>query len=141
MISPASASRFVSIPRSDMLVVVTPIRGSPAYKAGLKTGDIITQITRDTDSYGEPLDKPEVISTKGLPISDAVKKIVGKPQSKVKLRVEREGVDHPLDFEIVRGKVQVESVLGVKRNRNDSWDFVLDPENKICYVRLTNFAQ
>ncbi len=50
-------------------------------------------------------------------------------------------MDHPLDFEIVRGKVQVESVLGVKRNRNDSWDFVLDPENRICYVRLTNFAR
>ena len=125
----------------DMLVVVTPIRGSPAYKAGLKTGDIITQITRETDSYGHPLDKPEVISTKGLPISDAVKKIVGKAGSKVKLRVDREGVDHPLDFEIVRGKVQVESVLGVKRNPNDSWDYVLDPQNRICYVRLTNFAR
>ncbi len=79
----------------DMLVVVTPIRGSPAYKAGLKTGDIITQITRETDSYGHPLDKPEVISTKGLPISDAVKKIVGKAGSKVKLRVDREGRGSP----------------------------------------------
>ncbi len=125
----------------DMLVVVTPIRGSPAYRAGLKAGDIITQITRDVDNYGHTLEKPEVISTKGLLISDAVKKIVGKAGTNVKLRIEREGVDHSLDFEITRGSVEVESVLGVKRHKDDSWNYVLDPQNRICYVRLTSYAR
>src|SRR4029077_1932733 len=32
------------------------------------------------------------------------------------------------------------SVLGNKRNADDSWNYVIDPENKICYVRLTQFS-
>jgi C-terminal peptidase prc len=125
----------------DMLLVVTPIKGSPAYKAGLKAGDIITTITREVDSNGKRLETPEVISTKGISTQDAVKKIVGKAGTKVKLTVDREGVDHPLEFEVTRGLVEVESVLGVHRKPDDSWDFVIDPESKICYVRLTSFAR
>ena len=52
------------------------------------------------DSEGKPLDPPEVIPTKGLALTDAVKKILGKPGTKVKLTVEREGEDKPLEFEI-----------------------------------------
>jgi C-terminal peptidase prc len=125
----------------DMLLVVTPIMNSPGYKAGLKAGDIITTITREVDSKGEPLETPEVISTKGLPISDAVKKIKGKSGTKVKLTVEREGWEKPLEFEIRRGRVEVESVLGFHRKSDDSWDYVIDPDNHICYVRLTQFAR
>ncbi len=67
------------------------------------------------DSEGKPLDPPEVIETKGLPLNDAVKKILGKAGTKVKLTVEREGVDKPFNVEITRGRVEVETVLGVKR--------------------------
>ena len=35
---------------------------------------------------------------------------------------------------------KVESVMGHKRNDDDSWNYVIDPENKICYVRLTQFS-
>ena len=48
-----------------MLLVVTPIKGSPAYKAGLKAGDIITTIIREMDSEGKPLAKPEVLDDQG----------------------------------------------------------------------------
>ena len=105
-----------------MLLVVTPIKGSPAYKAGLEAGDLITTITRDVDSNGNALPKPEVITTKGLALNDAVKKILGKADTKVKLTVQREGVEKPMDFEITRGRVEVETVLGVKRKANDDWD-------------------
>ena len=74
-------------------------------------------ITREVDSDGKPLRQPEVISTKGLPLDDAVKKILGKAGTKVKLTVEREGEDKPFEFELTRGRIEVESVLGVTSAR------------------------
>lgn len=124
----------------DMLTVVTPIKGSPAYKAGIKTGDVITKIVREMDSKGNPLTPPEVISTKGLALSEAVKKILGKENTKVKLTVEREGADKPLEFEITRGLVEVETVTGAKRRDDDSWDYWLDHDNRIAYIRVSGFA-
>lgn len=126
----------------DHLQVVTPIYGSPAYKAGLHTNDLITTIISEVDpKTGKELDKPEVTTTKGMTTEDAVKKILGKPGTRVKLMIEREGSAKPLEFTLIRGNVEVESVLGYKRNKDDSWSYVVDPENKICYVRLTQFAE
>ena len=137
----------------DMLMVVTPIRGSPAYRArptnmevsesevGLKAGDIITKIVREVDSDGKALDTPEVISTQGMALSDAVKKIKGKAGTKVKLEVDREGYDKSLQYEITRAHVELESVVGFKRNDDDSWNFAIDPQEKIYYIRLNQFAR
>jgi C-terminal peptidase prc len=124
-----------------MLQVVTPLKDSPAYRAGLKAGDLITSITLYHDDKGKRLSEPEVISTKGMTTTDAVKKIQGREGTEVKLTVEREGVAEPLQFEVTRAKIEVESVLGVKRKGNDEWDYVLDSANRICYVRLTGFAR
>jgi carboxyl-terminal processing protease len=126
---------------SDQLLVVTPIKGSPAYKTGLLAGDVITKITREVDSDGRALSPAEVIETKGLPLGDAVKKILGKENTKVHLTVQREGMNHPLEFDITRGKVEVETVLGWKRNSDDDWNYMLDPKNKIAYIRLTSFSR
>ena len=125
---------------TDMLQVVTPIRGSPAFKAGVQAGDIITKVIRLVDDAGKPLAEPEEISTKGLSLPDAVKKITGLPGTKVKIFIQREGNDKPLEMEIVRGLVQVESVLGIKRKSDGSWNYFVDPEEKIAYVRLTSFS-
>ena len=124
----------------DMLQVVTPIRNSPAYKAKIFANDVITTIVREVDSDGKPLAKPETISTKGMSTEDAVKKILGKEGTKIKLIIQREGSEKPIEFNLIRGKVEVESVLGIKRNEDDTWNYVVDPENKICYVRLTQFS-
>ena len=124
----------------DQLEVVTPIYGSPAYKAGLRAKDIITKIVREVDEHGKKLKTPEVLSTKGMTTSDAVKKILGEAGTPVKLIVEREGEQEPLEFNLIRGAVRDESVLGFKRDHDDKWNYVIDPENKICYVRLTQFS-
>ena len=126
---------------SEMLLVVTPIKNSPAYKAGVMAGDIISTVIREVDSEGKALPKPEVISTKGMQLSDAVKKILGKPNTKVKIIVQREGVEKPIEFEISRGRVEVETVLGFKRKDNDDWDFMIDPTSKIGYARVTSFSR
>lgn len=136
----------VQIRQNDLreeLQVVTPIFGSPAHKAGLKANDIITTIISEVDpKSGTPLEKPEILPTKGLKTEDAVKKILGKPGTKIKLVVEREGEAKPLEFTLTRSTIEVESVMGHKRNaKNDSWNYVIDPENKICYVRLTQFSE
>lgn len=124
----------------DLLQVVTPIKGSPAYKKGIWAGDYISTIVREVDSSGKKLDPPEIIPTKGMTTEEAVKKILGKEGTKVKLMIERDGESKPMEFNLIRGKVEVESVVGHKRNDDDSWNYVVDPENKICYVRLTQFS-
>ncbi|HMF11121.1 MAG TPA: S41 family peptidase, partial [Gemmataceae bacterium] len=125
---------------TDTLQVVTPIKDSPAYKAGIVAGDLITKITREVDSDGRPLNPVEVLPTKGLPLTDAVKKILGQPRTRVKITIQRDGESDAKDFEIIRAMVELESVVGVKRKPDDSWDFWLDPEQKIGYIRLTTFA-
>jgi C-terminal peptidase prc len=126
----------------DQLVVISPIKDSPAYKAGIKAGDVITHIKLEKkDPSGNTLEPPEVIPTKGLPINDAVKKISGQEGTEVKLIIEREGVTKPLEIKVLRGNVEVETVLGFKRKADDSWDYVIDPQDRICYVRLTQFSR
>lgn len=126
---------------ADSLLVVTPLRGSPAYRAGIRAGDHITTITLTVDRKGKPLEKPEVIATKGLSITDAVRRISGKRGTKVKITVERPGEDKPLVFEVERNKIEVETVMGHQRKADDSWDFLIDPKTKIGYIRLTQFIR
>ncbi len=126
----------------DELQVITPIFDSPAHKAGMQANDIITTIVSEVDpKTGKPYDSPIVTSTKGLATDEAVKLIKGKPGTKIKLIVEREGAAKPLEFILTRGTIEVESVMGIKRNDKDAWNYVIDEENKICYIRLSGFAE
>ncbi len=126
---------------TDQLLVVTPIKGSPAYKAKLMAGDLITTIIRDVDEKGNPITPAQVVPTKGMPINKAVKLIQGQADTKVKLKIQREGVDKPFDIEITRASIDVESVLGARRKTDDDWDFMIDHKNKIGYIRLSSFAR
>jgi C-terminal peptidase prc len=124
-----------------MLQVITPIVGSPAFKAGIQAGDIITAVTREVDNEGKPLKTAEVISTKGMDITEAVRKIQGKPDTRVKLTIQRPGEDKPREYNLVRKQVLVETVLGVKRHTDSTWDYLVDPGDKIAYLRLTQFTR
>src|ERR1043165_7452935 len=127
---------------SDQLQVVTPIYNSPAHKAGMKANDIITTIISEVDpKTGQPYDQPKYTETKGMTTEDAVKLIKGVPDTKIKLLVQREGVEKPIEFTLVRKDIEVESVLGHNRTAKDNWNYVIDQENRICYVRLTQFSK
>lgn len=76
------------------IVIISPIAGFPAEKAGIKARDIITEIN------GE--------SAYNISVTDAVKKIRGEKGTKVKLQVVREG--KPLEFEITRDTINLPSV-------------------------------
>jgi C-terminal peptidase prc len=123
------------------LQVISPLSGSPAYQAGIKAGDLILKITKLVDENGKKLVQPEEVSTKGMTTDQAVKVITGKPKTKVRLTIERKGVDKPLEVDVNRDTIELESVMGFKRKDNDQWDFYVDPSSKIAYVRLTTFAR
>jgi carboxyl-terminal processing protease len=99
--------------RDNVLTVVSPIEGTPAFEAGIKAEDQIIMI-------GEKL-------TKDLSIMEAVKLIRGRKGSKVKLSIRREGVEKPIDFVITRDVIPIKSVR---------WSFA--PFN-IGYIRISNF--
>lgn len=81
---------------NGLVVVESPIRGSPAEKAGLQPRDILLSVN------GESL--------QGLTLSEAVAKIRGPKGTKAKLKVQREGTVEPLDLELVRDRISMETV-------------------------------
>jgi C-terminal peptidase prc len=125
---------------ADALQIVTPMKGSPSYKAGLRADDLILAITRTVDGDGKPLSPAEVISTKGMTTDDAVKKVLGKAGTKVTLTVRREGEEKPFDVDLTRAEIEVETVVGTRRKADDSWDYWADPERKIGYIRVIQFS-
>ena len=76
--------------------VVAPIDDTPAQRAGLKSGDLITRLD----------DTP----VKGMTLNDAVKKMRGKPDTDIKLTVVRDGEPQPLEFVITRAVIRITSV-------------------------------
>ena len=108
----------------DGLLVVSPIKGSPAYKAGIRAGDLITEVRRDSDPEGKPLaaDAPKVISLKGMKTDKAIEIILGKPGTPITIVVEREGATEPIVYDLQRGRVSLETVLGVARDDKDNWE-------------------
>jgi carboxyl-terminal processing protease len=109
------------------LTVISPIVGSPAYKAGIAAGDQIVEI--------------EGASARGITLDDAVQKLKGKVGTKVKIAVRHTGKTDTEELELDREIVRVETVLGDLRNPDDTWDYLFDDENKIAYIRLTAFSR
>ncbi len=101
--------------RNGLVYIVSPIDDTPAYEAGLKAGDYITHID------GE--------SVVGTTLREAVKKMRGKPKTKIILTVVREGVDQAFDVTIVRDIIRIRSV----RSRVEGGD--------VIYLRITSFSE
>lgn len=118
--------------------VVTPIRNGPAMKLGIRAEDQIERITRVVDSDGKQLDKPEIIETRDLPLEVVVKKLLGKAGTKVTLTIRR-GDETPFDVEVTRGGVKTESIYGFRRKDDASWDYMIDADKKIGYIRMSSF--
>jgi carboxyl-terminal processing protease len=98
-----TSGRFVGvgieISQEDGLVkVVSPIEGSPAFRAGLKPNDLITKID-DT-------------VVKGLTLSEAVKRMRGEPNTKVMLTIFRKDENRTFPVTITREEIRTQSVRG-----------------------------
>lgn len=93
--------------------VISPIDDTPAFHAGLESGDLIIRLDEK--------------SVKGMTLNDAVKIMRGDPGTDIKLTVIREGADKPLPFTVTRDIISVKSV----KSR------MLEPD--YGYIRITNF--
>lgn len=108
------------------LTIISPIVGSPAYKAGMIAGDIITKIG-DTNA-------------KGMTLTEAIRRIKGKLGTKVKLTVlHLDGKTETYDVE--RALVRVQTVMGDRRKDDDSWNYFYDESKKIGYIRISGFGR
>jgi len=99
--------------RDDVLTVVSPIEGTPAFRAGIQPGDQIIKVD------GE--------STKEMSLVDAVKKLRGPEGSSVTISIFRQGFTEPKDFILSRAVIQIKSVRWTKL------------QNDIGYVKLRSF--
>ena len=113
-------------PRVERLRVVSPLVGTPAYRAGIQAGDVILSI--------------DGTSTEGVTLEQAVVMMRGEKGTEVRLQVLHPGSTEPVEVAVRRDTIQTESVKGDTHGEDDSWNFVLESNPHIGYVRITTFG-
>jgi len=106
----------IEVTMEDGLVkVVAPIDDTPAAKAGIRANDVITHI--------------DDAAVKGMTLNQAVEKMRGQVNTKIRLRILRKGADKPIEVAVTRDIIRVRSV----RSRVESGD--------VGYIRITQFNE
>lgn len=103
--------------RNGQLVVIAPIDGYAAARAGIRPGDVIVQV--------------DGILSSELNAEDLNAKLRGEPGSKVVLKIQRFGIDDVLEFELIRERIEIKNV---------PFFAFADKENGIGYVVLSRFS-
>jgi carboxyl-terminal processing protease len=98
----------------SLIKVVAAIDGTPASKAGIKSGDYISKV-----------DGKSIV---GVKIGDVVKKLRGKPNTKVSITVLRKGENAPFDVVLQRDNIQIKAVKSSK-------------EKDVAYVKISSFSE
>ena len=109
------------------LKVVSLLPDTPAYTSGLDADDEILAVD------GE--------STENMTVVCAVSKITGPKGSKVTLTIRHAGSDKTEDITIVRDRIVVPPLRGWQRDESGEWQYMIDRENGIGYIRITNFTE
>lgn len=100
--------------RDGILTIVAPLKGTPAYRAGIKSGDKVIQI--------------DGASTEKLSIDEAVKKIRGNAGTKVEFTIVRDGSKEPIKISVTRGTIDIPTIEATFR-----------PDG-VYVIRLFNFS-
>ena len=98
------------------LTVISPIEGTPAYRAGIRAGDVISAIEGET--------------TAGISMDDALKKRRGRKGTEVSITVSPAGVNEPYSHTLVRADITTASI---------PYSFMIQPS--VGYIRIKNFTQ
>ena len=101
--------------KDNMLTVIAPLEDTPAYRAGIKSGDKIIKINNDF--------------TKDMALHDAVSKMRGAPSTSVKITILREGWKETKEFNLMREVIKINSVKSKLL------------EDGIGYIKLTQFQE
>ncbi|MGE5610834.1 MAG: S41 family peptidase [Bacillota bacterium] len=108
------------------LKVVSPLEDSPAYKAGIKADSIITHIDGK--------------SARWITTTQAVKRITGPAGTSVVLTI-KDPAGGIREYTLKRDTIKFAVVKGWFHRPGGGWDYFIDPEQKIAYIRLTNFTK
>ena len=101
--------------RDGVLTVVSPLPGTPASRADIRTQDKIIEVNDE--------------STANMSVNEAVKRIRGKIGTTVSLTIAREGVDHPIDVDITRAQIEIPTLETTMR------------DDGIFVIKLHNFSE
>ena len=121
----------ISIIRNNMLEieVVTPLDDTPAYRAGIQAGDIVVAVD------GERV--------KGESLNKVVDIITGPKREGTEVILTVRRGDEEIDFPLRREVIKIRSVKGVSRDHNaeERWNHWINEEDRIGYIRITNFQK
>ncbi len=121
--------------RDNRLRIASPLEDSPAWKAGVLAGDIVLEID------GKPVSEIFAdLKSDAEKSREAIKRLTGDEGTVVRLRVRHESGEER-EIAITRARIEIPVIKGVRRVNDGHWDFMLDPKNKIGYIRLTQFTQ
>lgn len=107
--------------------VIAAVEGSPAARGGLITGDVLLAIN------GREVE--------GSSLIDLKRTLHGESADPVRLRVRRPTHQDPIDILVVPGPVSLQTVRGFRRAPDGRWDYLLDPDHRIGYVRISSFYE
>jgi carboxyl-terminal processing protease len=112
---------------SGRIKIVSTVYGSPAAIAGILPGDQIDTINGQ--------------SVMGQTVQSVSDKLRGKPGTSVELTVLRSSIAEPLAVRIERAIIETESVTGDRRKEDGRWDFLMQADPSIAYIRVEIFGE
>ncbi|MCH2152724.1 MAG: S41 family peptidase [Phycisphaerales bacterium] len=112
--------------------IVSPLEGKPANLAGIQSGDVVLDVDGET--------------TSGWSLRDAVREITGPQGTDVTLGIQRQNEESRLEFKIVRDRIRMHTVKGwdlrgLDEEGNPDWNWFIDSDERIGYIRMTGFDQ
>lgn len=113
--------------RRDRLTVVATLFNSPAYLAGIQAGDVILKI--------------DGVDSANSTVEDVSKKLRGRAGTSVTLTLERLDEPNPIVITVVRARIDVESVLGDRRRLDGKWEYRMEEDPRIAYMRVELFGE